>query len=307
MSLARGGIMAITRERLKALLGVTDVALALRGVTTEERAGYRLERINFTTRGGDTIRGLLTRPIDLSVPAPAIVYAHAHGARYDIGASELIEGRPELLGPLGPIFAHAGYVTLAIDMPTFGERSGVTESAASKAAVWYGKSLFGQMLSEQAGAIGYLASRSDVDQQHIGMFGLSMGSILTYWLAAVDQRIAAAAHLCCFADFATMVASGAHDGHGHYLTVPGLLAETSTGEIGGMVAPRPQLICLGNDDALTPPLAVERALAETVAAYAAANASRALEVHRQPGGHAETAQMRDAVLHFFARTLRAGL
>jgi len=299
--------MAITTERLRALLGVSDSALLLRGARTEERGGYRLERLTFSNCAGEPIRGLLTRPLKLDGSAPAIVYAHAHGGRYDIGASELIDGRPELLGPLGPVFAHAGFVTLAIDMPTFGERAGETESAAAKRAHWYGKSLFGQMLSDQAAALAYLTTRSDVDARRVGMFGMSMGATLAYWLAAVEPRLAAIAHLCCFADFATLVETGAHDLHGVYLTVPGLLAETSTGEIGGLVAPRPQLICLGEDDALTPPLAIERALQETRAAYANAKAARALEVLMQPGiGHMETQPMREAVLAFLARTLKAG-
>ena len=41
-------------------------------------------------------------------------------------------------------------------------------------------------------------------------------------LAALDDRIKAVAHLCCFADYDTMIELGAHDGHGHYMTIPGL-------------------------------------------------------------------------------------
>jgi dienelactone hydrolase len=238
-------------------------------------------------------------------PLPAILYGHAHGGRYDIGASELVDGRPELLSPLGPVLAEAGFVTLAIDMPTFGERRDMTESAAAKAALWYGRSLFGAMLSDQAAALAYLASRSDVDARRIGAFGLSMGSMLSYWLAAVEPRIAAVAHLCCFADFASMVASGAHDGHGFYLVVPGLLSETSTGAIAGLVAPRPQLICVGGSDKLTPAAAVDRAWEEARSAYAEAGAADAITLMRIPDvGHEETREMRDAVLKFFKRTLK---
>ena len=60
-----------------------------------------------------------------------------------------------------------------------------------------------------------------------------------------------------------MIELGAHDGHGHYMTIPGLVAETSVGEICGAIAPRPQLICIGADDSLTPPSAVAKARAET--------------------------------------------
>ena len=143
-------------------------------------------------------------------------------------------------------------MALCLDMRTFGRRDNVEESSAAKAHIWYGTSLIGQMISEQAAALTYLASRDEVDPGRIGAFGISLGSTLAYWHAAVDQRIRAVAHLCCYADYATLVELGNHDHHGIYLLVPGLLNHTSTGEIAGLVAPRPQLICVGDEDELTP-------------------------------------------------------
>ncbi len=55
-------------------------------------------------------------------------------------------------------------------------RSDVSESAASKALLWYGGSLLGKMLCEEAAALTYLASRPDVDASRIGALGMSMGS-----------------------------------------------------------------------------------------------------------------------------------
>jgi dienelactone hydrolase len=293
--------MAITRERLRSVFGIEEPSLRLATSRIEDKGTYVLERLQFETGDGTRIRGFLTRPVD-GGPHPALVYAHSHGGKHAIGASELIEGREYLLSPaLGPVFAEAGYVTLMLDMPAFGERATVTESAAAKAAMWYGKSLFGQMLSENAAAVTWLGTREDVDPKRIGMFGMSMGCTLSYWLAAVDERIAAVAHLCCYCDLATLVEMGQQDLHGIYLTVPGLLAETTTGEIAGLVAPRPQLICIGEADPLTPPLAVDRALEVTRAMYGAGP----LEVFRQPGiAHQETPQMRSQVLDFFRRTLQ---
>lgn len=291
--------------RLRQLFGMQNRILRFRTSEVKAHGKVRTERLSFETERGELVRGIVTRPVNVENPLPAILYAHAHGGRYDIGAEELVAGRPELLGPLGPVFAEAGFVTLAIDMPTFGERRETTESAAAKAAIWYGGSLFGAMLSEQAAAFAYLASRTDVDARSIGAFGLSMGSMLSYWLAAVEPRIAAVAHLCCFADFASMVASGAHDGHGFYLVVPGLLNETSTGAIAGLVAPRPQLICVGVADRLTPPEAVERAWGETAGAYARAGAADAVTLMRfADTGHEETREMREAVLKFFRKALK---
>jgi dienelactone hydrolase len=297
--------MTITPERLEALFAMQPARLTLRSMVAETHDGYVLERLAFTLEDGQPVRGLLTRPAEQAGPLPAIIYAHAHGGDYKLGASELMDGRKALLSPLGPVFAEAGYVTLAIDMPTFGERSSVTESAAAKAAFWYGRTLFGQMLSEQRAVLDYLAGRADVDPGRIGMFGISMGATLGYWLGAVEPRLAAIAHLCCYADFGVMVALGAHDGHGIYLSIPGLLNEASNGEIAGLVAPRPQLIALGEADRLTPPAAIDKALPETRAAYERAGAADRLTVLREPGiGHQETERMRTAVFDFFARYLK---
>jgi dienelactone hydrolase len=296
--------LPIARERLRGLFGMAEPQFELVSTQSRPSADYVIETLAFDMEGVGPVRGFLTRPATASGRLPAILYAHSHGGEYGIGARELLDGRTYLLTPLGPVFARAGYVTLCIDMPTFGDRSNITESAAAKALLWHGRSLIGQMLGEQAAALSYLRRRDDVDPVRVGMFGISLGSTLAYWLAAVDPRLAAIAHLCCYADYETLIELGAHDGHGIYLVVPGLLNETSTGEIAGLVAPRPQLICVGDEDALTPPLSVDRALPATRRGYEAAGAGDALHVFRQPGvRHQETAEMRQRVLEFFARTL----
>ena len=296
--------MTLTRSRFRDLIAFAEPAIAAKAVTVETHSDYVIEHLTLELDGAP-VRGILTRPIETGTARPAILYGHSHGGRYDIGAEELLVGREYLVDPLGPAFARAGYVTLAIDMPVFGKRANVSESFAAKALLWHGKSLFGQMVSDHSAALTYLASRPDVDASRIGAFGISMGCMLSYWLAALDERIAAVAHLCCFADFRTMIELGAHDGHGIYLTVPGLLAETDAGEIAGLIAPRPQLVCIGEADKLTPALSVERAWRELEPRYAAT--PDRLQLVSEPGiGHAETPRMRAAALAFFAEYLGGG-
>jgi dienelactone hydrolase len=298
--------LGISREQLASILSFRERAIALRSREVAAREGYVFERLELELEGAGTVRAFLTRPDGPAGRHPAILYGHSHGDRHDIGASELIDGRSYLLSPFGPLLARAGCVALCMDMPTFGARQATTESAAAKAHIWYGTSLIGQMLSEQAAALTYLVSRDDVDPARVATFGISLGATLACWHAALDPRIAAVAHLCCYADYATLVELGAHDNHGIYLLVPGLLQQTSTGEIAGLVAPRPQLICLGDRDELTPPQSIERALAVTRPMYEAAAARDALEVFVQPGvDHRETPEMHERVMAFFARELGA--
>ena len=296
--------MTITPERLRTLFGLNEPRVTLLETTIEEHENYVLERLNFNFEGKGAVRGLLTRPRDNTVKLPAILYGHSHGGRYDIGADELMSGREYLRDPLGPVFAAEGYVTLCIDMPVFGTRATEGENAAAKRLLWHGKSLFGEMLSDHAAALTYLISRDDVDPARIGAFGMSMGCTLSYWLAAVDPRIAAVAHHSCYCDYETLNELGAQDGHGIYLMVPGLLEATSTGEIAGLIAPRPQLICVGEADSLTPPLAIDRAYAQTSALYRAQGAEGKLILLREPGiKHEETDRMRSEMLRFFRDTL----
>lgn len=293
--------MAISRARFRELIGLDEPAVTLVSSEIELADGYVIEHLRLRL-GEIEVRGILTRPEDNARRLPAILYGHSHGGGYGIGARELLDGREYLLDSLGPAFARAGYVTLCIDMPVFGERATVSEGFAAKALLWHGKSLFGQMLSDHAAALTYLASRDDVDATRIGAFGISMGCVLSYWLAALDERIAAVAHLCCFADFRSIIELGAHDGHGIYLTVPGLLREADGGSIAALVAPRPQLVCIGEADTLTPPEAVARAWAELEPAYA--GVSDRLERVTEPGvGHRETPRMREAALAFFGTHL----
>jgi dienelactone hydrolase len=260
-----------------------------------------LERLTFRTAAGAPVRAFLCRP-QVTGPVPAVLVIHAHGDRYDIGADELMQGRPALTSPPGPALASLGFATLCLDMPCFGDRATETESAATKRALWAGRSLAGQMLGENAAALDWLAAQDWVRADRIGVFGISMGATLGYWLAAADPRVAVLAHQCCLADFDTMTASGAHDLHGIYLTVPGLPALAPNGVLAGMVAPRPQFIGLGAQDPLTPPDALAIALDQVRAAYAARGGR--LVVHLEPDeGHRETPAMRAALLDFLSRSL----
>jgi dienelactone hydrolase len=292
----------VTPAALRELIRVPDRPRSAPPVlerTVAVADGVAVETLSLDLGDGRSARAFLTRTEAPDRRLPAVLYCHAHGARYGIGAAELLDGRPSLLDPYGPLLAKCGFATLCLDMPTFGDSAHEKEDALSKALLWQGKTLMGEMLADLLAGFDHLAARDDIDPARIAAFGLSMGATQAYFLAAIEPRIARVAHLCCFADLATLIRTGAHDLHGHYMTIPGLLAQTSFGRIAGMVAPRPQLICTGNRDPLTPPAAVEAAFAECLAAYRAAGAETALLRLAEPDtGHVETPAMRKAVLAF---------
>ncbi len=158
----------------------------------------------------------------------------------------------------------------------------------------------GRMLAELLAAHRWLAARPEIAATRIATLGLSMGGTHAYWLAALEPRIRACAHLCVFADIAPLITTGAHDLHGLYMTVPGLLATGDMGDVTALIAPRPQFVGLGGTDPLTPEVARTPALARLAAAYG----TGPLVVHLSPDtGHVETPAMRAAVLAFLRQHL----
>ncbi|MBF9035569.1 alpha/beta hydrolase family protein [Rhodobacterales bacterium HKCCE2091] len=288
--------MTDLRDTLDELLGRQRAGIA-EAVSrpADEVAGAPLADLDFTLDDGTRVPGWFIRPDGARA---AVLYCHAHGGNYALGRDELLHGRPALQGAYGPALAAAGFAALAIDLPCFGQRRDPPESARAKEGLWRGTPLFGRMLAELAAAFRWL------DAQGIGpvaTLGLSMGATHAFWLAALEPGIAAAAHIACFADLEALVETGNHDLHGNYMTVPGLLPAARTGQIAGLVAPRPQLVCAGRLDPLTPPAALDRGLSDLAAAYAGTGT---LETLVDPNlGHAESPAMRAAVMDFLQRVL----
>jgi dienelactone hydrolase len=306
MSFAKGEAVMADRDTVLRLLGGEVGALHVRDVDMREvrRSGVgTLHDLTLRLSDGTESPAYLLRPPG-SETAPAILYCHAHGGRYDIGRSELIDGRSALTEPYAPDLLTRGYAILCVEMPCFGARAHIAESAEAKARLWRGTTLFGRMLAEQVAALDWLTARPDIDPRRIGSLGISMGGTLAWWIAAIDPRIRAAVSLCCFADMDCLIGTGNHDRHGQYMTVPGLLAHASTGRVAGLAAPRAQLHCVGLADWSTPEACFAIARRDLEAAYAGSGAPDAAEFHVEAEiGHAETEAMRARVLDFLDRRL----
>ena len=137
--------------------------------STEERDAYMKHRISYMGNEGERKTAILTIPKGKGDgPFPAILALHGHGGNEDA----VFDNPKELYRAFADDFARGGYAVLA---PSLEHR----EYAAMQ--LW-----------NLIRLVDILESRPEVDQERLGVAGLSMGGEWTMWLAACDLRLKAA-------------------------------------------------------------------------------------------------------------------
>lgn len=301
------------REELWTLLGdlpPRDRPITARLLDSTQHEGYQLEHLELDLNGVEKVPALLLLPEKRQAKAPGLVYIHAHGGTYELGKDELVKGRA-VLPAYAPVCAAKGIVTLAIDSWCFSERKHVEdgrqgETDAFKEMLWRGRVLWGMMMYDEVQAVSYLASRTEVDPQRIGAFGLSMGSTKAWWLAALDPRVKLCIDLCCLTEFEELIKIRNLKGHGIYYYVPRLLQHFQTHQINELIVPRAHLSLNGSQDLLTPPAGVERIRDHLLPLYQAHGNADDCRIELFDCGHLETPAMRELVLAWFDKHLVAG-
>ncbi len=290
------------RKELYSLMGkLPDRSrpIEARTVETERRDGYVLEKLMLDLNGLEPVPAYFSRPAEGQGPWPAVLYNHSHGGYYQVGKVELVEGAGYLQGPpYAQALAARGLCALCIDTWAFGERRGRTESEIFKEMLWRGRVMWGMMVYDNLRALDYLCGRPDVQADRVATLGLSMGSTMAWWTAALDERVKVTVDICCLTEFEDLVAMRGLDGHGIYYYVPDLLNHFTCAEINALIAPRAHLGLAGNADRLTPPAGLDKIDAHLRDVYSAAGAPDAWRLSRYECGHMETASMRAEIMEF---------
>ena len=270
----------------------------------EERDGYLLETWDLDLNGIENVPAYLARPKGASARLPAVLFNHSHGGGYKIGKLEFVDGRSYLQPvPYAKELTGLGYVALAIDHWVFGERSHTSEPDMFKEMLWKGQVLWGMMVYDSLRAMDFLVQRPDVDPARIATLGISMGSTMAWWLAALDERVKVTVDLCCLTDFQTLIAKKNLSAHGVYYFVPGLLKHFTTAQINALIAPRAHLGLAGLQDKLTPVEGLDLIEAELKKVYAEQGHPERWKLLRYDVGHQETAEGRQEIVKFLKEQL----
>ena len=301
------------RKELYRLLGrlpERNAPVSCRVVEVVEKESYLLEKLVLTiqTSNADSPRcepipAYFTRPKGEG-PFPAVLFSHSHGGQYHLGKDELLSPSSYMYKTCyAEALAAQGIAALAIDHWCFGERSGRSELSCFKAMLWDGEVMWGRMVYDSLKALDYLCSRTDVDAKRIGTLGMSMGSTMSWWTAALDERVKVCVDIHCLSDYDELLRENGLDRHGIYYFVPCLHRHFTTAQINALIAPRAHLSTIGLYDALTPQAGVDRIEGELKQIYANLGFPDRISILRYPVGHRETAEARADILAFLGRQL----
>jgi dienelactone hydrolase len=293
----------------------------VRLVARELRPGYTLERITIDNGAESEVPALVLIPDRREPKAPAVLWLHSSTPDKNQILTPGTNGGDE---PLGESLARRGYIVMAPDSCWYGDRGGLTpggpletyrrddqtsfrtpQEGLLKFNLWLGRTLWGMMVRDDQIALDYLCSREDVDAARIGVTGMSMGSTRSWWLAAVDERVAAAVGVACLTRYQNLIAHGELRSHGVYYFVFGLLKHFDTEGVLALIAPRPFLALTGDLDRGSPVDGI-KVLEERVASvYATLGVPDHFRNVIYPNtGHVYTPEMRAELLTWFERWLK---
>lgn len=283
------------RDRLTDLLGPWPerVPLDLEVRATTDCGSYDRHSIVFDSERAMSVPAYLLVPHDRTEPGPAVVAQHGHGP----GKSEVCGLDDEASrvaiaehnGDYGHRLAEAGYVVLAPDLRCFGERAdwNPPDKYACDVnlvhALAAGEHPLTQNVWDLRCALDVLAEHPLVDPARIATVGFSYGATVTLFLAAVDERVAAAVVSGYFATW-----QEAHRVPWNLCgsqVLPGMLTVMEHVGLGALVAPRPLLVETGTGDPIFPEAGARAEMDRLRVVYEVLGAPEAVEHDVFDGEH----------------------
>jgi len=259
--------------------------------------GYTREHVVFQSRENLSVAAWVLVPEGAEGPQPAMICLQGHGPGKDqiVGINDDGTQRTEY-GEYQKDFAiqavRRGYVVIAPDMISFGERRDKADVEKGKGAsscrkpsmagMLLGHTVPGMRVYDVSRCIDYLETRPDVNSKRIGCMGISGGGTITTFAAAVEERIQASlisGYLSYWRD-SIMDIQHCEDNY-----VPNALQYAEMPDIACLIAPRPVFFENGTQDTIFPIKSARKAYKYIKAAYDVLGVAHRCEMQVFEGEH----------------------
>ena len=275
-----------------------------------EKEGFRVEHIVFESQPGFYVTSSLFIPSGLkkNAKAPAVIYCSGHAAD----------------GYRGEVYQHVilnlvmkGFIVFAFDPVGQGERLEYYDPKTGKSIVGgpttehsypgtqafiTGSSQARYMIWDGIRAVDYLLSRKEVDPERIGITGRSGGGTQSAYIAAMDERIYAAAPECYITTFTRLLQTmGNQDAEQNLFNE--IVRGIDQPDLLAVRAPRPALMITTTRDifSIQGAMEAEREIAVIYKAYGRESDFGRAE---DDTSHASTRKNREAMYAFFQKHLK---
>jgi hypothetical protein len=296
------------KEKLLRLIGPFPEKTPLNARTTGvvKKKDYRVEKVIYESIPGYFVTAGLFLPNKIKGKAPAVIYVSGHtsnGFRSETYQHIIIN------------LVKKGFVVLAFDPVGQGERLqyyqedegksrfGSTKEHSYPGAQCYisGYSPTKYFIWDGIRSVDYLLSRKEVDPERIGMTGRSGGGTQTAYIAAIDDRILAAAPECFITSMEYVLKSiGPQDAEQNLFHM--ISEGIDHADLLEVRAPRPGLMITTTRDFFSIQGARET-FAEVQQYYEALGAKAQINMVEDDDGHASTKKNREAMYAFFQKYL----
>jgi dienelactone hydrolase len=259
-----------------------------------QREGYHIEKLYYESLPGLYVPANLYVPDNIKEPVPAVLYVCGHAPTQKVH----YQSHPAK-------FAQLGFVCLIIETIQYGEVRGQHHGCYARGWFnWYsrGYTPAGVEVWNAIRGLDLLADRPEVDEERMGVTGISGGGAQSWFIAAADRRIKAAAPVCGASTLEAQITTRTIDHHCDCM-MPINTYQIDFLNIGALIAPRALLIGQSDRDGLNRVESVQQIYNDLKRIYELNGVPENIEYVETPGGHSYHQLSREKIFSFFMKHL----
>lgn len=262
-----------------------------------DRGDHRLIRFTFESEIGETVPCYLLIPNTGKEKYPVAITMQGHSTGFHNSIGEKKYDKDEDYHPRGQFALQAvqnGYAALAIEQRGMGERMAQRQDRrkknqeidlcrfAARVAIHMGRTILGERVFDISCAIDQLSRFPALDTEKILITGNSGGGTISYYAAAMDERIRLSVPSCAFCPYPESILDVLHCDCNY---VPGAYCDFDMQDLACLIAPRPLVVVAGKDDPIFPIDGVKRGMETVERIYRTAGAPDACRTVVTPKAH----------------------